>query len=265
MGEEAVLFHVDERGIATATLNRPRVRNAYDGRMLDALVDVVRRCEADARVRVLVLRGNGPVFQSGADLGWLASLRERSDEENLAVSRRTADVFRALQECSRPVVALVHGGCFGGGVGFVAACDVAIAASDTRFAITEARWGLLPSIIVPQLIGAIGLRNVRRYALSCERFDADTARSMGLVHEVCDPARLDESAAPVLEGLLASAPNSLSQLKKLAIEQAGMAIDEALFERLVQLHAEKRASAEALEGLASFRDKRSPAWRVPPN
>lgn len=263
MSGEVVLFDVDERGVATATLNRPEVRNAYDGRMLDALASVVQRCENDHGVRVLVLRGNGPVFQAGADLGWLASLREGSDEENLEVSRRTAHVFRALLECSKPVVALVHGGCFGGGVGFVAACDVAVAASDAQFAITEARWGLLPSIIVPQLLGSIGLRNVRRYALSCERFDAGTAHSIGLVHEVCEVSALDESAAPILEGLLSSAPNSLSQLKKLAIEQAGAGIDEALFERLVRLHADKRGSAEAREGLASFRDKRPPAWLEP--
>ena len=264
MSEEVVLFDVDDRGIATAALNRPEARNAYDGRMLDALAGVVERCDGDDRIRVLVLRGNGPVFQAGADLKWLARLGEDSDEENLEVSRRTAHVFRALLECSKPVVALVHGGCFGGGVGLVAACDVAIAADDAQFAITEARWGLLPSIIVPQLVGSIGLRNVRRYALSCERFDAETARSMGLVHEVCDVSRLDESAAPILEGLLSSAPNSLSQLKKLAIDQAGAGIDAALFERLVRMHAEKRGSAEAREGLASFREQRPPAWLSPP-
>lgn len=263
MSEQGVLFGVDDRGIATATLNRPEVRNAYDGRMLDALTHWLRRCESDDGVRVLVLRGNGPVFQAGADLDWLASLRDGSDEDDIEVSRRTAQVFRALAECSKPTLALVHGGCFGGGVGFVAACDVAVAAGDARFAITEARWGLLPSIIVPQLIAAIGLRNVRRYALSCERFDAETARSMGLVHEVCDPSRLDDAAAPVLEGFLSSAPNSLSELKKLAIEQGGAGIDEALFERLVHLHAAKRRSAEAREGLASFLEKRPPAWRVP--
>jgi methylglutaconyl-CoA hydratase len=264
MTDEALLFHVDARGIAAATFNRPEVRNAYDGQMLEALMTVLNRCETDSNVRILVLRGNGPLFQAGADLGWLASLGGNSEEENIQVSRQTARVFRALAECSKPTVALVHGGCFGGGVGFVAGCDVAVAASDTRFAITEARWGLLPSIIVPQLNAAMGVRNVRRYALSCEQFDAEAARRIGLVHEVCDPAALEETAAPIIEGLLASAPDSVGQLKRLALELAGVTLDDEKFERLVRMHAHKRGSAEACEGLASFREKRPPAWFAPP-
>lgn len=260
MTDETLLFDLDARGIATITFNRPKVRNAYNGQMLEALTGALHRCENDADVRALVLRGNGPLFQAGADLDWLASLGGSSKKENLEVSRRTALVFRNLVECSKPSVALVHGGCFGGGLGFVAGCDVAVASKETRFAITEARWGLLPSIIVPQLAGAIGVRNVRRYALSCERFDAETAKRIGLVHEVCELAEMEQTAAPIIEGLLSSAPDSLSQLKGLALEQAGVAIDDAQFERLVRMHAEKRQSDEALEGLASFLEKRSPAW-----
>ena len=263
MDEDVLLFDVDARGIATATFNRPEVRNAYDGEMLESLARVLERCASDDTVRLLVLRGNGPVFQAGADLRWMSELRGKTPEESLAVSRLTAGVFRALSQLPKPAIALVHGACFGGGVGFVAGCDVAVATSDTRFAITEARWGLLPSIIAPQLNAAIGIRNARRYALSCERFDASRAQSIGLVHEVCDPSRLDDAAAPIIEAFLLSAPDSIRQLKALALEHAGVTIDDELFERLVRLHADKRETAEAQEGLSSFREKRPPGWFVP--
>ena len=263
MTEETLLFQVDSRGVATATFNRPRVRNAYNGRMLEALLQALARCEGDEGVRVVVLRGNGPVFQSGADLDWLDGLRASSEAENVEASRRTAQVFRALAECPKPTVARVQGGCFGGGVGIAAACDVVVASRDARFAITEARWGLLPSIIVPQLNAAIGVRNVRRYALSCEQFDAETARRIGLVHEVCEPDSLDEVSEPIIEALLASAPQALRELKRLILEQAGASMDDDYFERLVRAHADKRASAEASEGMASFREKRAPAWSAP--
>lgn len=264
MTEEVLLFHVDARGIATATFNRPNVRNAYNGQMLEAVMGALQHCATDDRVRVLVLRGNGPVFQAGADLRWMATLHDLSDEDSQEVSRQTAGVFRALVECPKPTMALVQGGCFGGGVGFVAGCDIAVASSDTTFAITEARWGLLPSIILPQLNAAIGVRQVRRYALSCEQFSAETARDIGLVHEVCAPGALDDTAAPLLEDLLLSAPESLRQLKRLALEQAGVTMDDSGFERLVRDHADKRRSDEAREGVASFREKRAPRWFTPP-
>ena len=264
MTEETLLFQVDARGVATVTFNRPEVRNAYNGRMLEALLQALARCEADERVRVIVFRGNGPIFQAGADLDWLGGLGACSEAENVEVSRRTAQVFRALAECSRPTVARVHGGCFGGGVGIAAACDVVVASRDTRFAITEARWGLLPSIIVPQLNAAIGVRNVRRYALSCEQFDAETARRIGLVHEVCEADSLDEVSEPIIAALLASAPQAVRELKRLILEQAGASVDDDYLECLVRAHADKRGSAEAREGVASFREKRAPAWSTTP-
>lgn len=260
MTEEALLFQVNARGVATVTFNRPGVRNAYNDKMLEALLKALGHCERDDELRVVVLRGNGPIFQAGADLAWLGGLRDASAAQNVQTSRRTAQVFRALAECPKPTVALVHGGCFGGGVGIAAACDVVIASRDTRFAIPETHWGLLPSIIVPQLNAAMGVRNVRRYALSCEQFDAETARRIGLVHEVCEPESLDEVAAPIIDALLASAPQALRQLKKLILEQAGASVDDEYFERLVRAHAGQRGSAEANEGVASFREKRAPAW-----
>lgn len=260
MSESVVLHAVDARGVATVTLNRPRRNNAYNGEMIGALLDLFPRLAADASVRVVVLRGNGPHFQAGADLSWINEVREQGEAANLEVSRRTAQAVRGLNEFPKPTMALVHGGCFGGGIGVIAACDVVIAEHGALFAITEARWGLLASIILPQLNGAIGLRQVRRYALSCERFDAQRAQQIGLVHEVCAPGELDATAAPVIDAFLKSAPDAMAGTKALALAHAAQIMDAGYFDALVEEHSRKRASDEAVEGLASFKEKRDPAW-----
>ncbi len=260
MSEAVVLKAVDTRGVATLRLNRPQVNNAYDGEMIRELRAALDELAADAATRVLVLRGNGRHFQAGADLSWIEAVSRQGEAENLAVSRRTAEAVRDLNAFPRPTLALVHGGCFGGGIGVIAACDVVIAEDSAMFAITEARWGLLASIIIPQLNGAMGLRQVRRFALSCERFGAARAKEMGLVHEVCATGALDATAAPVIDAFLKSAPEAMAQTKALALEHAGQDMTQQYFDRLVEVHSRKRASAEAVEGLASFRGKRDPRW-----
>lgn len=260
MSEPVVLHAVDARGVATVTLNRPRVNNAYNGEMIGSLLDLFPTLAADPSVRVVVLRGNGPHFQAGADLKWIDEVREQGEAQNLAVSRRTAEAVRRLNEFPKPTLALVHGGCFGGGIGMIAACDVVVAEDSAQFAITEARWGLMASIIIPQLNGAMGLRQVRRYALSCERFGAQRAREVGLVHEVCAPGALDATAAPVIDAFLKSAPDAMAGTKALALAHAAQVMDADYFDALVDVHSRKRASDEAVEGLASFKEKRDPAW-----
>ena len=260
MSESVVLHAVDARGVATVTLNRPRVNNAYNGEMIGALLELFPQLAADAKVRVIVLRGNGPHFQAGADLKWIDEVREQGEEANRAVSRRTAEAVRGLNEFPKPTVALVHGGCFGGGIGVIAACDVVIAEDSALFAITEARWGLMASIIIPQLNGAMGLRQVRRYALSCERFGAQRARELGLVHEVCESGALDATAAPVIDAFLKSAPDAMAGTKAIALAHAAQLMSAEYFDELVAVHSHKRATAEAVEGLASFKEKRDPAW-----
>jgi methylglutaconyl-CoA hydratase len=260
--ETPVLCEIDARGVATVRLNRPHRNNAYNGEMLQALVDGMAALEADASVRVIVLRGNGPHFQAGADLSWLKQINQGDAQANLAASRLTGQAVRVLNESSKPTVALVHGSCVGGGTGVVAACDVVIAEETANFAISEARWGLAATIIFPQLNEAIGLRNVRRFALTCERFDAARAMAMGLVHEVCAPGSLDAAARPVIDGLLQSAPGAIAVSKRSAMSCAGAIMSDALFDRLVAEHSAKRQSAEATDGLASFAEKRSPGWVV---
>ena len=260
MSEPVVLLDVDHRGVATVSINRPHVNNAYDGALIIALTSAVKRCAEDDAVRVVVIRGKGRHFQAGADLRWLKQIGQLSPAENLAVSHRTASAIRGLTELPKPTVALIQGGCFGGGTGIAAACDIVIASEDALFSVTEARWGVIASVIIPQLNAAIGPRNTRRFALTCERFGAETAAAIGLVHQVCPVGGLDAAAEPVIENLLLAAPDATAQTKRAILRDAGLIVSEDYFDELVAAHAAKRQTDEAQEGLASFAEKRRPAW-----
>jgi methylglutaconyl-CoA hydratase len=260
MTTTTVLTEIDRRGVATVTLNRPDVNNAYNGELILGLIDAFRALAADARVRLAVIRGNGRHFQAGADLKWVRETSQLSPEANLQVSTNTTNAVRGLNQFPKPVMALVHGGCFGGGVGVVAACDIVIASEDAFFAITEARWGLMAAPIIPQLNARIGLTNVRRYALTGERLDARRAKEIGLVNEVCATGKLDEAAAPIIDALLMCGPDAIAQTKACALELAGQVVDDDLAMRLARMHAAKRMTPESAEGLASFLEKRKPVW-----
>ncbi|MCF3629244.1 enoyl-CoA hydratase-related protein [Thalassospiraceae bacterium LMO-SO8] len=260
MADEPVLLEIDARGVATVTLNRPDVNNAYDDEMIAALLNGVKSLSVDDRVRLVVLRGAGKHFQAGANLKWLKRVAGEGPEQNLQASRDTEAVVRLLDICPKPTVAVVQGFCVGGGTGVIAACDVVIAASDATFSISEVRWGLIPQPILPQLIAAMGSRNVRRYALTAERFSADQANNMGLVHEVAPPMQLERTAEKTIEAFLRSGPDAVAQTKAKILELAETSIDEATAEDLARLHSEKRQSAEASEGLTAFLEKRNPSW-----
>jgi len=257
--DDPVLCGVDGRGVATVTLNRPRVGNAYNGALIEGLIDTFARLDREAGLRCVVIKGAGKHFQLGADLSFLDRLRTVSPEENHEFSRRTVAAIRGLQSFSRPTIALVHGGCFGGGVGIAAACDIALAAADALFAISEVRWGITPAPIVPLLIDRIGARNAGRFALTGERFDAMTARGIGLVHDICPAAELDAAGARIVDHLLMAGPEAVAITKKL-LGDAVEAPFDTLHDRIVEEAASRRRSAEAAEGLASFREKRPPKW-----
>ena len=258
MANEPVLWNVDARGVATLTLNRPDVNNAYDAGLIQGLHDAMDALGAG--VRVLVLRGAGRHFQAGADLKWIRAVAARSAQDNERASRATALAVHRLNTVGVPTVALVQGACFGGGTGIVAACDVVIAADDAMFSIAETRWGLTAAIILPQLADAIGARQVRRYALTGERFGAAEARRIGLVHEVVPVAELPAAGERMVGQLLQNAPEANAQTKSAALEFAWGRVEDALLERLVAEHAAKRRSREAVEGLASFAEKRPAHW-----
>ncbi len=256
-----VLLQIDDRGVAQVTLNRPERNNAYDGALIQSLLAALDELERSSGLRAVVISGRGKHFQAGADLKWIDAVRTASREENIAASRATAQAVWRLNRAPAPTVALVQGACFGGGTGILAACDVVIAADDAVFSIAEVRWGLTAAIIIPQLNDAIGVRQVRRYALTGERFDAAEARRIGLVHEIVPASELQAAGARIVDQLLQNGPEAIAQTKALALESAWAHLDDRAFGRLVESHADKRQSAEAAEGLASFAQKRAAVWR----
>jgi methylglutaconyl-CoA hydratase len=258
--DSPVLWSIDARGVASVTLNRPKVNNAYNADLVQGVLGALDALGTHSALRVVVIRGAGKHFQAGADLTWLQDVAKRSVADNVAASRATAEAVHRLNNVPVPTVALIQGGCFGGGTGIAAACDVVIAADNAIFSIAETRWGLMAGIIIPQLNDAIGVRQVRRYALTGERFGAEEAKRIGLVHDVVPLADLEPAGARAVDHLMQNAPEANAQTKAVAIEHAWGDMTAQGFTRLIEQHAAKRQSAEATEGLASFKEKRQAAW-----
>ena len=260
MSENIVETNIDERGVAEVILNRPQRNNAYNGEMISELIKSFTALYENKDVRVVILKGNGKHFQGGADLEWLKEIGKLDEKENIEVSRRTASAIRGLIEFPKPTIALIHGGCFGGGTGIAAAADIVIASEDAIFSIAEAKWGVMAGIIIPHLNATIGVRNVRRYALTCERFDANQAKDMGLVHEICKTGELEKAVKPIIENLLSCAPIALEMTKRRSLIESDLVLSEEKFNELVIEHSQKRRTEEATEGLNSFLEKRAASW-----
>lgn len=260
MSEGIVLTSIDSRGIAEVVLNRPERNNAYNGAMIAELINSFTSLYNNNDVKVVLIKGNGKHFQGGADLEWLKEIGKLNKEENIEVSRRTASAIKGLTEFPKPTIAMIHGGCFGGGTGIAAAADIVIASEDAIFSIAEARWGVMAGIIIPHLNASIGVRNVRRYALTCERFDANEAKNIGLVHQICKTGELNNTVKPIIESLLMCAPIALEMTKKRALIESGLILSDDKFEELVLEHSQKRMTSEATEGLNSFLEKRFASW-----
>jgi methylglutaconyl-CoA hydratase len=255
-----VLVGIDARGVATVTLNRAHVNNAYDGALLAALTEGAVRLGADPSVRAIVIKGAGRHFQAGADLSWLRAMADAPPAEAFAASMGTTGAMAALNECSKPTVALVNGACFGGGCGLVACCDVAIAAHDAIFGLTEVRVGVAPSPISTHLVHAMGLRHARRYAITGERFDAAEALRIGLVHEVVPADELELRGEAIVAEILKSAPGAIARTKASLLAANGLVLDGARLQHLAHDSWLQRGSTEGKEGLAAFAGKRKPAW-----
>lgn len=258
--ENAVLWSLDARGVATVTLNRPEVGNAYNNDLIQGLHACMDALGHEFSLRVVVIRGAGKQFQAGADLKWLNGVRVQPPAANIEASRLTASAVDRFNRLPVPTVALVQGFCVGGGTGLIAAADVVVAADDAKFAISEVRWGLTAAIIIPQLNDAIGVRQVRRYALTGERFDAMEARRIGLVHEVVPRDRLEARGAEVVAQLLENGPIAMAETKACALSYAFGRDAGTDMTALAQSHSDKRQTNEAAEGLASFAEKRSARW-----
>lgn len=260
MSEQPVLWTMDARGVGYVTINRPHRGNAYNGDLIQGLHDAMDSLGAENGLRAVVIKGNGNHFQAGADLVWLNDVRGQSERANLDASRATAMAVDRLNKLPVATIALIHGFCVGGGTGVASACDVVIASEDAKFAISEARWGVTAAVIVPHLVDAIGARQVRRYALTCERFDARQAQTLGLVHEVVARENLEAKGEEVLEALLECAPGAIAETKELTLRYAHGGLGGGAMETLIEIHSAKRQSSEAGEGLASFAEKRSASW-----
>lgn len=250
-----------EADVARITLNRPEVRNAFDEVLIEELTTALERIEQDARPRLLILQAAGGSFSAGADLNWMRRTAEASWDENFADAKRLGQLMQTLDQLALPTLAQVHGAALGGGVGLIAACDIAVAADTAFFAFSEVKLGLIPAVISPYVVAAIGARAARRYFLTGERITADEARRIGLVHEVVAPERLEERIAELAEMLLANAPQAVRMAKRLLRVPRRVAIDNNLIEEMARRTAEQRASAEGKEGVSAFLEKRKPDWQ----
>lgn len=263
MDETPVLLEVDGRGIAKVTLNRPARANAYDGAFLAALAGGLDQLATRTDLRALVIRGKGKHFQAGADLDWLAAVAKEPPAAAYAASMATVRAMQMLNEFPRPTLAVVHGACFGGGCGLVCSVDIALAAPNAVFGLTEVQVGVAPTPISVEMVQAMGLRHTRRYALTGERFDAAEAMRIGLIHEVVPPERLDDRVAEILEQVMLGAPGAIALTKRSILEANDLLIDAPTRARLAEEGYHQRASAEGQEGLASFRERCRPAWYRP--
>ncbi len=261
--EHPIQLSIDGQAVATLTLNRPEVHNAFDDHLIVGLTTRLRELDHTADVRVVVLAANGKSFSAGADLNWMKRMAGFSEGENLRDAVALADLLHTLSALSKPTVARVQGAAYGGGVGLVAACDIAVASMSASFSLSEVRLGLIPAVISPYVIAAIGERQARRYFLTAERFDAQEALRIGLVHMAVEEARLDEAIRGIVGHLSKGGPRALAAAKNLIAAVTNRPIDRKLVEDTADRIARIRVTAEGKEGIAAFLEKRPPAWTTP--
>jgi methylglutaconyl-CoA hydratase len=255
-----IITEVDE-GVGIITLNRPDRHNAFDDVTIQELVRAIGVMGRDDSVRVVVLSSAGKNFCAGADLGWMRAAANLGAEENQRDARVMAEMLKRIATIPKPTIARVQGNAFGGGVGLVAACDIAIATFEAQFSLSEVKLGLIPAVISPHVIGAISERHARRYMLTGERFSAAEAYRIGLIHEmVADEAALDDAVWQIVTGLLQNGPHALSECKELIRAVVHHPLDAELMDDTARRIARTRVSDEGKEGIAAFLDKRPPNW-----
>lgn len=247
---------------ATISMNRAAVHNAFDDALIADLSVALADCERDNAIRAVVLTGAGASFSAGADLNWMRGMAQASEADNRADSLRLATLMRTLNFLSKPTVARVNGSAYGGGVGLVACCDIAIGVDNAKFSLSEVKLGLVPAVISPYVIDAIGVRQARKLFISGEVFDAATAARIGLLHEAVAPDQLDQTVDRTLHFLTKGGPVAQAEAKQLALRMGGMtrASAEIADAQNAELIARLRVSEEGQNGLAAFLDKRAPQW-----
>ncbi len=262
MTEQTVLIQISERGIATITLNNPAKHNAFDDKIIADLTAAFEQISNNKDVRVMILAATGKNFSAGGDLAWMRRMASYSYDENLKDSKALAKMFKTLNFLTVPTIARVQGVAFGGAVGLVSCCDMAVATPDASFSLSEVKIGLIPAVISPYVVSAIGRRAARRYFITAERFDAQTALKLGLVSKVVEKELLDHEIDKLAETLLANSPAAIVGAKQLIFDVIGRIIDDELIDFTCERIAEIRVSAQGQEGLTAFLEKRKPTWSV---
>lgn len=263
MNEQAqVVVEVDDRGVATITLNRPEKHNAFNADVIALMTKALLEADRADNVRIIVLTGAGKSFSAGADLNWMKSMASYSETENLEDSLKLAELMQVLDNLRKPTIARVNGHVFGGGVGLVSCCDIAIAVESAKFALSEVKLGLVPAVISPYVIAAIGERHARRFFLTAEAMAAAVAQRIGLVHEVVPTNELDTAVEKEIELLLQGGPKAQAAAKHLVRQVCHHDDDAAthLMKSTAELIAQVRVSDEGQEGLSAFLAKRKPGW-----
>lgn len=249
--------------IGLITLNNPDKHNAFDDALIADLTSALNVLAADSRVRVVVLSAAGTSFSAGADLNWMKRCAAKSEAGNLGDAMALATLMKTLATLSKPTVARVHGPAYGGGVGLVACCDIAVGSWDAAFCLSEVKLGIIPAVISPYVIAAIGARAARRYFLSAEKFDAAEAYRIGLLHDVApNPEIMDDKINDICTALLKGGPLALGEAKSLIAAVAHQPIDDALIAKTAAHIARLRVSAEGREGIGAFLEKRKPTWNL---
>ena len=255
-------LHVGFAGqVATVTLNRPDVRNAFNETMIAEITSAFTMLNTRNDVRAVVLAANGKAFCAGADLNWMKKMAGYSDDENRADAMLLAKMLHSVYRCNKPVIARVNGDAYAGGMGLIAACDIVVAVEGARFCLSEARLGLIPATIAPYVIRALGEQASRRYFTTAEAFDCASAWRLGFVSERVDATQLDATVQQIAEALCANGPQAVRACKQIVQDIAGRELNDALIEDTAARIARTRAGAEGREGVASFLEKRTPGWR----
>jgi methylglutaconyl-CoA hydratase len=249
-----------QAGVQTITLSRPDVRNAFNDEVIAELKNAFTAAAQDPAVRCVVLAAEGPAFCAGADLNWMRRMADYTHAENLADAGELAAMLNAIYTCPQPTIARVQGDVFAGGVGLVAACDMAVSVDSATYCLSEVKLGLIPATISPYVIRAMGARAAHRYFLTAERFSALEAHRIGLVHEVVTADALDAKVAELTNALVSASPHAVRACKRLVQDVAEREIDDALIRQTVEAIADIRASSEGKEGVQSFLQKRKPTW-----
>jgi methylglutaconyl-CoA hydratase len=256
-----LLIEIGAGGVAAIALNRPDIHNAFDDKLIASLTKALQKMDKDKKIRAVVLCAEGKSFSAGADLNWMKRVANYDEQENYYDAMKLGELLRTLNALKKPTIARVHGAAYGGGVGLIAACDIAIGTVDAMFGLTEVRLGIIPAVISPYVVAAIGERHARRYFLTGERFNAAEAYRIGLLNDLApDEETLDQMITDIIESLLQGGPAAVMEAKDLISAVAWRPVNDALIADTAERIARVRASKEGKEGLDAFLNKRVPSW-----